>query len=247
MGPLSTSKIDKSDFKLLCDSFHVEKINIKLCKYVLGVSRCATNAAVMGELGRFPIAIRIVKHAFNYWKRICNLSENSVVKVSYTDSITTDRCAPVEKNWAACVKGVLLNFDGQLQWEQQRCSPSAHDLDSAMCNKYESSWLDLINKNVNNMVKKRGIKRRHIHITQHRGSTLPAWAGGGCVGWGWVGWGGWCGWGGGVGGCGVCVWVVGGGGGGYLVRFRIGMLITARRLKTLQWSKRGVETVHFPQ
>ena len=152
-GPLALRKIDKSDFKLLCDSFHVEKINIKLSKYVLGVSRCATNAAVMGELGRFPIAIRIVKHAFNYLKIICNLSENSVVKVSYTDSITTDRCTPVEKNWAACVKGVLLNFDGQLQWEQQRCSLSAYDLNSAMCNKYESSWLDLINKNVNNKLR----------------------------------------------------------------------------------------------
>ena len=131
----------------------LKKINIKLSKYVLGVSRCATNAVVMGELGRFPIAIRIVKHAFNYWKRICNLSENSVVKVSYTDLITTDRCAPVEKNWVACVKGVLLNFDGQLQWEQQRCSLSVYDLISAMCNKYESSWLDLINKNVNNKLR----------------------------------------------------------------------------------------------
>ena len=35
--------------------------------------------------------------------------------------------------------------------------------------------------------------------------------------------------------------------GGYSVRFRIGMLLTARRLKTLQGSKRGVETIHFAQ
>ena len=37
----------------------------------------------------------------------------------------------------------------------------------------------------------------------------------------------------------------GGGGGGYSVRFRIGMLSTARRLETLQGSKRGVETINF--
>ena len=36
-------------------------------------------------------------------------------------------------------------------------------------------------------------------------------------------------------------------GGGYSVRFRIGMLLTARRLETLQGSKRGVETIHFAQ
>ena len=33
----------------------------------------------------------------------------------------------------------------------------------------------------------------------------------------------------------------------YSVRFRIGRLLTARRLKTLQGSKRGVETIHFSQ
>ena len=94
-------------------------------------------------MSRFSITIRIGKHAFNYW-------DNYVIYlktlVSYTDSITTDRCAQVEKNWPACVKGVLLNFDGQLQWEQQRCSLSANDLNSAMCNESESSLLDAINQ-----------------------------------------------------------------------------------------------------
>ena len=68
--PPALRKISKSDFKLLCDSFHVEQMNTKLNEYVLGVSKCATNAAVMGELGRFPIAFRIVKHAPNHWKNV---------------------------------------------------------------------------------------------------------------------------------------------------------------------------------
>ena len=35
--------------------------------------------------------------------------------------------------------------------------------------------------------------------------------------------------------------------GGYSVRFWTGMLLTARRLETLQGSKRGVEIIHFAQ
>ena len=35
--------------------------------------------------------------------------------------------------------------------------------------------------------------------------------------------------------------------GRYSVRFRIGMLLSARRLETLQGSKKGVETIHFAQ
>ena len=33
-GPLALRKVDKMDFKSLCDSMYVEKLNIKLCKYV---------------------------------------------------------------------------------------------------------------------------------------------------------------------------------------------------------------------
>ena len=126
----------------------------------------------MGEIGRFPIAIWIVKHAFNYWERICNSSIiekehviylKTAVKVSYTDSITTDICTPVEKNWTACVKGVLLNFDGQLQWEQQRCSLSVNDLNSAMCNKYESSWLD----DINNMLIINSVLKIKFHMENY--------------------------------------------------------------------------------
>ena len=43
------------DLKSICDRLPYEKINVKLCKYILGVAKHATNAAVLGELGRYPL------------------------------------------------------------------------------------------------------------------------------------------------------------------------------------------------
>ena len=71
-GPLLLRRIETCDFKTLCESLQVEKLNIKVCKYILGVNKYATNAAVTGELGGHPLAIKITKHAFNYWKRLCS-------------------------------------------------------------------------------------------------------------------------------------------------------------------------------
>ena len=86
-GPLALRKVFKMDFKSLCDSLYVEKLNITLCKYVLGVDKYATNAAVTGECGRHPVAIRLILHCYNYWKRFKLLHEKSFVKNSYIDSI----------------------------------------------------------------------------------------------------------------------------------------------------------------
>ena len=36
------------------------KLDIKLCKCVLRVGKYATNAAVTGELGRYPMALRLI-------------------------------------------------------------------------------------------------------------------------------------------------------------------------------------------
>jgi hypothetical protein len=43
-----------------------EKLNIKFCKYILGVNKKTTNLAVLAELGKFPIYISIVTSIFMY-------------------------------------------------------------------------------------------------------------------------------------------------------------------------------------
>ena len=47
-------KSHKSFFNLCNDSI-IEKLNVKSCKYILGIPKRSTNSSVMSELGRYPL------------------------------------------------------------------------------------------------------------------------------------------------------------------------------------------------
>ena len=54
----------------ICDKQLYEKLNVKLCKYILGVGKHATNAAVLGELGRYPMTLKFLTQGIKFWDRI---------------------------------------------------------------------------------------------------------------------------------------------------------------------------------
>ena len=124
----------------------VEKLNVKLCKYVLGVGKHATNAAVTGEVGRYPIALKLIRHSYNYWNRLNALPENSIVRNSHIDSLLIEKHSPSERNWSTCMRHILSKFDQNLDWGKQICYLSPHELQSCMCSDYEELWLNFINK-----------------------------------------------------------------------------------------------------
>ena len=56
-----------------------DKLHMKITKFILGVNRKSSNFAVLSELGRFPIYISIVKDLLNYYFRIENMPEDSLL------------------------------------------------------------------------------------------------------------------------------------------------------------------------
>jgi sorting nexin-29 len=48
----------------------VERLHLKFLKYVLGVKKSTCNAMVYGELGRYPLAIKIKKQMIAYWAKL---------------------------------------------------------------------------------------------------------------------------------------------------------------------------------
>ena len=68
-----TSKLKKRKNDLIYDLYNdhkIEKLNLNLCKSILGVGSKASNLAVVGELGRYPLYIDIVISMIKYWIRL---------------------------------------------------------------------------------------------------------------------------------------------------------------------------------
>jgi hypothetical protein len=49
----------------------LDKLNISMGKYVLGVNKRTTNLAIYGELGRYPLYIDTIIFIIKYWVRLC--------------------------------------------------------------------------------------------------------------------------------------------------------------------------------
>jgi hypothetical protein len=59
---------------------------MKFCKFSLGVGKRSSNLAVIGELGRYPLFIKIIISMFSYLTRLSNskdiiLSEALCIKI----------------------------------------------------------------------------------------------------------------------------------------------------------------------
>ena len=73
------------------DKAPLEKLNIKLCKYLLGVNKFSVNHAVRGELGRYPMLINVLDMCTKFKKRLFALPDENLMKKSYlelTESLT---------------------------------------------------------------------------------------------------------------------------------------------------------------
>ena len=71
-APFLFKNLNASNFLSLCDKLPGEIIHIKVCKLILGVHRKATNNAVRGELGSYPLLITMLCLSIKYWWKLNN-------------------------------------------------------------------------------------------------------------------------------------------------------------------------------
>jgi hypothetical protein len=88
-GTVLINKKNSSEFYKSFDDCPIEKLHINYCKYTLGVHKKATNAAIGGELSRFPIAINICVQMLKFWLHM-ESSENIILKHALAESKLLD-------------------------------------------------------------------------------------------------------------------------------------------------------------
>jgi len=82
------------------------------------VGKRATNAAVRGELGRYPLLINLISQSFKYWMRTCTLPVDNIVYKSYLESLVTTLDMD-KKSWSACIYSLLHKYKLDNLWESQ--------------------------------------------------------------------------------------------------------------------------------
>lgn len=72
----------------LFKDWEYEKLNLKFCKYLLGVNKRSTNIAVLSELGRMPLFVSHITAMFTFLHGLENSDSNSLVHHALKESIS---------------------------------------------------------------------------------------------------------------------------------------------------------------
>jgi len=62
---------------------NIELVHRKFCKRVLGAGYSASNAASLGDCGRYPLMIKYYKRCIMYWLKLLEMPENRIPKHCY--------------------------------------------------------------------------------------------------------------------------------------------------------------------
>ena len=63
----------------------LENFHLKFLKWCLGVHRKASNIAVWGETGRYPLLFNACKLSVDYYERVCNVDETTLLGKSFIE------------------------------------------------------------------------------------------------------------------------------------------------------------------
>ena len=101
-----------------------EKVHLSFLKYVLGVHKKATNIAVRGELGAFPIGIKALHSSYKYYERLMVTESESLLK----QALIMAKVITTQRSWWTAVT--------------QHIPTQSADKEST----YRSSWIDRLGK-----------------------------------------------------------------------------------------------------
>jgi hypothetical protein len=108
---VNSSLVKKADYTLLKSfgNMHCDKLHIKFLKYILGVNKKASNNAVVGELGRYPIYIDAICNTVKFYHRLVNGNVSKLLSAAFYESksLFLDN----RSSWVTSVSHVFKNLN----------------------------------------------------------------------------------------------------------------------------------------
>jgi hypothetical protein len=150
----------------LFDKNSFEKLDLKFCRGILGVHKKASNAAVRGELGRYPAIIQIIRHTLKNWIRITtDINKDTILYDTYLSNIEMKR--NTEKCWWSKLSWLIESTLGlaHLLENQGARTGNKNKIDRATSNMkkiFEFQWHNELNKHNTTQNRKNKLKTYHL-------------------------------------------------------------------------------------
>ena len=135
-----------SPIEKVFNDLQIEKLNIKFCKFILGVNKKASNLAVRGELGRYPLYIDTIITMLKYWLHLHTIDsyqDSQALKDYYFMFHNNQSC------WIQCIYLILkeLNLLYIFHKPFSLINKTLLDIKQKLKHRFERHWLADINNN----------------------------------------------------------------------------------------------------
>jgi hypothetical protein len=120
---------------------HIEKVQNKFCKFVLGVPVNTPTLAVLAETGRYPMYVQYYSRLVKYWLKLLSMPPNRYPRACYDMLFSLDQAG--RSTWASSVRQLLVRFGFQNVWEAQQVENSIIFLREFKCKvkqAYVAEW-----------------------------------------------------------------------------------------------------------
>ena len=137
----NASQTNNISFEQLMKKFPIEKVNISFCKWLLGIHKYSSNFGVLGEIGRYPFCIDILKGVVKYWSKLSiKRKDKPLIHDCLCEAELIDETGG--HSWVTWLKFVCKLFGFT-----NIANVSSGEISKKMRSSFEASWLDEINKN----------------------------------------------------------------------------------------------------
>ena len=118
----------------------VNKVTLSFLRQTLGVHKKTPNMAILGEMGKYPLSVKIFTQIIKYWFRL-TLSENDLLKACKQSNITLDQLG--HQNWFKIVKFLLkmTGIDSPIE-NEKAANIMIKSFDSGIKKMYQNWWIE---------------------------------------------------------------------------------------------------------
>ena len=123
----------------------IERLHLKFLKRILGTNSKATNIAVYGELGKFPLIVQIASLVAKFWIRIKNpLFSSSLVGIAAKYCIKTNQKGVTFANYILDMCD-MKSLD-ELEVPFNELGNCGKGIKSDLSRRFSTYWIDQLNK-----------------------------------------------------------------------------------------------------
>ena len=101
---LSNKSLQRFTHQTIFTEIETKKVDIlhrQFLKYIMGTSKSCPNLAIYGEMGETPLSLKAYRLMLNYWHRITNLPNDTLVKTALLENIQ------LRTNWIMTIEKLV--------------------------------------------------------------------------------------------------------------------------------------------